>query len=194
MELHTNRLTLRSWRDSDRQPFAAMSVDPDVMRYLTPLPTPGAADAWIDRQRAHEAGHGFGIWAVAARESGVFLGAVGLVHVPYTAPFTPAVEVGWRLARHAWGRGYATEAAGAALQFGFEAAGLSGVVANAGRDHEASQQVMRRLGMTYDPADDFDHPRVPAGDPLRRQVLYRLSREMWLAWSKTAAISVMPPA
>ena len=188
MHLQTTRLTLRLWQDSDRQPFAAMSADPDVMRYLNKLPTWEAADAWIDWQMAHQAQYGFCFWAVVARPSGVFLGSVGLSGVSYPSPFRPAVQVGWRLARHAWGQGYASEAAEAAMQFGFGHLGLPGLVANTVADNAASQRVMRTLGMTHDPADDFDHPRLLADDPLRRQVLYRLSREMWLARSKPASI------
>ena len=193
MQLVTQRLTLRPWQESDRAPFAAMSVDPDVMRHLTSIPTVDAANAWIDRQIAHEAQHHFCFWAVADRVSGTFLGAVGLLHVSYEAPFTPAVEVGWRFARHAWGHGYATEAALASLRFGFEHAGLTEIVANAGRSNLASHRVMQKLGMTRDPLDDFDHPRLPVGDPLRRQVLYRISHEAWRGQSKTVETSAMPP-
>ena len=188
MHLQTTRLILRPWQDADRHPFAAMSADPDVMRHLNKLPTRDAADTWIDWQIAHQAQHGFCFWAVAARPSGTFLGSVGLSGVSYPSPFTPAVQVGWRLARHAWGQGYASEAAEEALRFGFGHLGMAGLVANTVADNAASQRVMRTLGMIHDPADDFDHPRLPADDPLRRQILYRLSRKMWQARSKPAPI------
>jgi RimJ/RimL family protein N-acetyltransferase len=178
MRIVSDRLMLRPWQDADRAPFAEMSADPAVMQYLLPLTTRDASDAWIDRQMAHLAAHGFCFWAVEA--DGGFVGTVGLGRIGYTAHFTPAVEIGWRIARAFWGLGYAPEAARAALRFGFETAACPEIVANAGFDNDKSQRVMAKLGMSRDPADDFDHPRVPEGDPLRRQVLYRLRRENWL--------------
>ena len=145
------------------------------------MPTQVESDGWIDRQRAHDAQHGFCFWAVELRATRAFIGAVGLVRVGYQAHFTPAVEIGWRVARPAWGQGYAPEAAGAALRFGFETASLAEIVANAALANENSQRVMRKLGMTRDPAGDYDHPRLPVDNPDRRQVLYRLSRQAWLA-------------
>lgn len=175
-DLHTQRLLLREWRDADRAPFAAMSADAEVMRFLMPI---ADSDAWIDRQRQHQADDGICFWPVALARSGAFIGSVGLVHVPYQTHYTPAVEVGWRLARGFWGQGYATEAAEAALCFGFVRLGLREIVANTAVDNAASQRVMLRLGMARDPADDFDHPRVPQGHALRRQVLYRLATDHW---------------
>jgi ribosomal-protein-alanine N-acetyltransferase len=177
--LHTGRLTLRSWEDRDRAPFAALSADAVVMQYLTPLPTPEAANAWIDRQRAQFAQYGFGYWAVELRETGQLVGAVGLSRPSYQAHFTPAVGVGWRLARPFWGCGYASEAAEAALQFGFEQLGLDEIVAITIPANLRSKQVMRRLGMSYSSADDFDHPNLPEGHPRRRCVLFRHSRGDW---------------
>jgi ribosomal-protein-alanine N-acetyltransferase len=181
MRITTDRLILRPWTDADRAPFAAMSTDAQTMAYLSPLPTRALSDAWIDRHVAHLAEHGFCHWAVERRADGAFLGAVGLAHVSYTEHFTPAVEIGWRIARAFWGQGYAPEAARASLRYGFETIGLPQIVANASVPNIRSQRVMSKLGMTRDLEGDFDHPRVPQGDPLRRQVLYRLSREAWLA-------------
>ena len=172
--LLTARLVLRDWTEADRAPFAAMSGDPEVMRYLTALPDRAASDAWIDRQRGRIAAQGFGFWAVAERDGGAFVGSVGLLQVPYEAHFTPAVEIGWRVARGFWRRGYALEAARASLAFGFGELGLGEIVANAVMGNAASRAVMARLGMVHDPADDFDHPRLPEGNPLRRHVLYRI--------------------
>ena len=149
------------------------------MEYLLPLATREASDAWIDRQIAHLAQYGFGLWAVEARASGVFVGAVGLLHVTYNAHFTPAIEVGWRIAREFWGRGYAPEAAAAALRFGFEDLHLQEIVANTVIANAKSQRVMLKLGMSRDPDGDFDHPRIPDGHPLHRQVLYRITRQAW---------------
>lgn len=172
--LTTPRLRMRAWRDADRTAFAAMSADPEVMAYLRPMPTRVASDAWIDRQHAHQAAHGFCFWASELRETGEFVGAIGLVHVRYDAHFTPAVEVGWRVARRFWGRGYAPEAATAALRFGFGTLGLREIVAVTTPRNANSQRVMVKLGMTRDAADDFDHPLVPEEDPLRRHVLFRM--------------------
>jgi RimJ/RimL family protein N-acetyltransferase len=177
--LQSSRLTLRAWEDGDRAAFFEMSSDPAVMQYLTPLTTREASDAWIDRHRAHFAAHGLGYWAVELQETRQLAGAVGLSRVTYQAHFTPAIGVGWRLARHCWGHGYASEAAAVALRFGFEELRPEEIVAVTVPANIRSQQVMRRLGMTYSPADDFDHPRYPEGHPWRRCVLFRLSRLDW---------------
>jgi RimJ/RimL family protein N-acetyltransferase len=180
MQLTTERLILRPFQESDRAPFAAMSVDPAVMQFLRALPTRADSDAWIDRQNAHTAAHGFGFGAVIEKETGAFIGIVGLMHIPYEAPFVPAVEIGWRIIRAGWGRGYAPEAAAATLQFGFETLGLAEIIANTVPSNQNSQRVMVKIGMTRDLAGDYDHPMIAEGDPIRRQVLYRLSRADWL--------------
>ena len=172
--LWTSRLLLRPWHDDDVTAFAEMSADPAVMEYLLPLSDRGlSVEAWVGRARAHWDEHGFGQWVVELRGAASFIGVVGLGVVPYEAPFTPAVEVAWRLARSYWGHGYATEAARAALDYGFGELGLSEIVALTVPTNQRSRRVMDRIGMTRSPEDDFDHPRVPEG-PLRRHVLYRL--------------------
>ncbi|WP_249137680.1 GNAT family N-acetyltransferase [Bradyrhizobium tropiciagri] len=158
-----------------------MSEDADVMEYLRPLATRDASDAWIDYQIIHQSSHGFCMWAVDSRASGKFIGAVGLLHVGFAARFTPAVEVGWRLARQFWGQGFAVEAARAALQFGFEEVRLAEVVAHASIRNARSRRLMAKLGMRHDSAEDFDHPRIPEDNPLRRQALYRLARDAWIS-------------
>jgi ribosomal-protein-alanine N-acetyltransferase len=178
-QLHSTRLTLRPWKDEDRAPYFELASDPVVMQYLTPLITREASDAWIDRHHAQLAEHGFAYWAVELGETGQLVGAVGLSRVTYEAHFTPAIGVGWRLAREHWGKGYASEAAETALRYGFEELRLEEIVAVTLPANIRSQQVMRRLGMTYSPADDFDHPRWPEGHPLRRCVMCRMSREVW---------------
>ena len=179
--LSTPRLRLRSWREADRAPFAAMSADAEVMAHLMPMPARERSDAWIDRQCTHQAAHGCCFWAAELRETGVFIGSIGLRYVSYTAHFTPAVEIGWRLARCFWGQGYAPEAAIASLRFGFEALGLNEIMAITTPQNTNSQRVMHKLGMTRDAADDFDHPLAPDGHRLRRCVLYRLGGGAWLA-------------
>jgi ribosomal-protein-alanine N-acetyltransferase len=165
--LRTARLLLRQWRDEDIAAFAELSADPAVMEHLMPLP------GWVARKRAHWEEHGFGQWVVEIPGEASFIGVVGLETVSYEAPFTPAVEVAWRLARTYWGRGYATEAAQAALDYGFNELRLMEIVAITVPDNWRSRRVMERLGMARSPEDDFDHPRLPEG-PLKRHVLYRL--------------------
>jgi RimJ/RimL family protein N-acetyltransferase len=117
IHLTSRRLVLRPWRDTDRLPFAELSADPQVMEYLMPLPAREASDAWIDRQKLHLAAHGFCFWAIELVASAAFIGAVGLLRVGYEAQFTPAVEIGWRLARKFWGQGYASEGGGGGAAF-----------------------------------------------------------------------------
>ncbi|MFI6497087.1 GNAT family N-acetyltransferase [Nonomuraea typhae] len=174
--MDTERLIMRRWRAADREPFAALNADPEVMAHFPNLMTREQSDAFADRIEAAFERRGYGLWALEVRETGAFIGFTGLIYWDFPAHFTPAVEVGWRLARHAWGHGYATEAARAALEFGFTQAGLEEIVSMTAVGNARSRAVMERLGMTRDPADDFDHPNVPEGSPLRRTVLYRVSR------------------
>jgi RimJ/RimL family protein N-acetyltransferase len=178
MPLVSARLILRPWVDADRQPFAAMSADPAVMEHLMPL-TPEESSGWVDRQLERLRDHGICFWALERQADGAFLGAVGLLPVGYQAHFTPAVEVGWRIARAHWGQGYAPEAAEAAIRFGFGQQGLREIVANTVAANHRSRRVMTKLGMTHDNGDDFEHPLVPEGHRLRHQVLYRLTRDRW---------------
>ena len=172
--LRTSRLLLRPWRDEDIAAFAEMSADPAVMEYLLPLSDRGlSVDAWVAQKHAHWDEHGFGQWVVELPAEASFIGVVGLETVSYEAHFTPAVEVAWRLARPYWGHGYATEAARAALDYGFDKLRLSEIVAVTVPANQRSRRVMERLGMSRTPGDDFDHPRLPEG-ALRRHVLYRL--------------------
>lgn len=175
--METDRLLLRRWRQEDREPFAALNRDPEVMRYF-PAPLARAdSDAMIERIEANFDANGFGLFAVQVCDSGAFIGFVGLWPAGFDAHFTPAVEVGWRLARSAWGNGYATEAARAAVTDGFNRLlGLDEIVSFTAGVNERSQRVMAKIGMTHDPTDDFDHPRLPVGHRLERHVLYRLQR------------------
>ncbi|GJF30598.1 N-acetyltransferase [Kitasatospora sp. NE20-6] len=172
--LRTARLTLRPWQDSDLAPWAAMNADPEVRRHLGPVLTRAQADASVAAFRAEFAARGYGWWAVETTATGTFIGFAGLDDVDPGLPFA-GVEIGWRLAREAWGHGYATEAARTCLDFGFEDLGLPEVLAVTTVANHRSQAVMQRLGMTRDPADDFDDPEAPEG-PLRTNVLYRIGR------------------
>ena len=176
--LRTARLVLRPWRESDRAPFAAMSADPAVMEHFPAVLRRDESDAFLDRVSADLDRRGWGLWAVEVGpgpgpEGGRFAGFTGLAEPRFDAHFTPAVEVGWRLARWAWGRGWATEAATAVLAHAFGPLALPEVVSFTAVTNVRSQAVMRRLGMSHDRRDDFDHPVLPAGHPLARQVLYR---------------------
>lgn len=171
--IDTERLLLRRWRRRDRKPFAALNADPEVMEHFPSRLTRDQSDAMVDRLEELFKSQGFGLWALEVKQTGEFIGFTGLNQVPFHAHFTPAVEIGWRLARSAWGHGYATEAARAALAFGFDVVGLEEVVSFTATTNVRSQAVMRRIGMSRDPADDFDHPRVD-DDRLRRHVLFRL--------------------
>jgi RimJ/RimL family protein N-acetyltransferase len=173
-EIGTGRLLLRSWRETDLAPWAAMSADPRVRQYLGPLLTAEQAAAWALNYQDDIERYGFGFWAVELRASGAFLGLAGLRAADDESP-VPGVELGWQLARPAWGHGFATEAGRAALDYGFGILGLAEIVAVTMAANVRSQAVMRRIGMTTDPADDFDDPDVDEV-PLRRHVLYRKLR------------------
>ncbi|MET7426274.1 GNAT family N-acetyltransferase [Dactylosporangium sp. NPDC005555] len=179
--LRTARLELRRWRDEDRAPFAALNADPEVMRFFPRPLTHAESDQMADRIEAQFAELGYGLWAVDVVGTGAFIGFVGLAWQRFPAHFTPALEIGWRLARAAWGHGYATEAAVAARDFAFrptgpDGAGMDEIVSITTRTNEPSQAVMRRIGMTSDPADDFLHPNLAPDHPLADHVLHRLRR------------------
>lgn len=180
-ELRTPRLLLRPWRESDLAPFAALNVDPPVLEHLPGPLSRVESDALAARIGEHFARHGFGLWALEAPGVAPFLGMAGLNVPSFEAPFTPCVEIAWRLAAEYWGRGYATEAAGSALRFGFERLGRREIVSFTVPANLRSRRVMEKLGLRRDPADDFDHPRLPAGHRLRRHVLYRITAEAWRA-------------
>jgi RimJ/RimL family protein N-acetyltransferase len=174
--LQTDRLILREWRDDDLAPFAALNADDRVAAFLPGTLTREQSDATAARIREHFARRGFGFWAVEAPGVAPFLGFVGLSVPSFEAPFTPCVEIGWRLAFEHWGRGFATEAARAAVRFGFDELGLDEIVSFTVPDNLRSRAVMERLGMRRSP-DDFAHPKLPDGHRLRRHVLYRLARK-----------------
>jgi RimJ/RimL family protein N-acetyltransferase len=171
--IETTRLHLRAWRDSDRGPFHRMNSDPRVMQYFPAPLSREESDSLIARIEAHQAQHGFTFFAAELRHTAQFIGFIGIVHTPFEAPFTPCVEIGWRLAAEFWGQGLATEGAKAVLRVGFDEWKLPEIVALTVPANLRSRRVMEKLGMTYNPADDFDHPRLPQGHPLRPHVLYR---------------------
>ena len=167
---------LRQWRESDLEPFAELNANPEVMRYFPAPLTREQSDAFAEQARTAIARQGWGLWAVEAVGQAPFVGFVGLARPRFEAHFTPAVEVGWRLGREHWGKGYATEAARAALAFGFDELDLAEIVSFTSVVNVRSRRVMERLGMTHDHRDDFDHPLLAPGDALQRHVLYRIGR------------------
>ncbi len=176
LTLRTERLLLRAWRAEDAAPFAALNGDPVVMEHFPSTLTREESDLMVERIGVRFAETGLYLWAVEVVGSDPFIGFVGLSAPTFEASFTPCVEVGWRLAKAAWGHGYATEAARTAVADGFERLGLSEIVSFTATTNLASQRVMQRLAMTHDPADDFDHPGMPDRHRLQRHVLYRLAR------------------
>jgi RimJ/RimL family protein N-acetyltransferase len=171
--LTTERLLLRGWTAADRAPFAALNADPEVMEHFPATLSRAESDAMVDRIMAALAEHGWGLWAVQVRATGAFAGFVGLNIVPDDLPVAPHVEVGWRLAQEHWGQGFAPEAARSAVDFAFGQLRLPELVSFTTTLNKPSRRVMEKLGMTHDPADDFEHPRL-AMWPERRHVLYRL--------------------
>jgi len=172
-EIRTDRLLLRRWLPSDLEPFAKMNADPLVMKHFPALLSREESDAGVARVEAHFDQHGFGFWTVEIPGTAPFIGFIGLSIPRFQAHFTPCVEVGWRLAPEFWNRGYATEGARASLKFGFEVLKLPEIVSFTVPANSASRRVMEKIGMAHNPADDFDHPGLPEGHPLRRHVLYR---------------------
>jgi RimJ/RimL family protein N-acetyltransferase len=175
-ELRTDRLILRRWLADDRVPFAQLNSDPRVMEFFPAALSREESDALADRIHAHFARHQFGLWAMEIPQRTAFAGFVGLAVPGFKAPFMPCVEIGWRLASEHWGFGYATEAARAVLTFGFDSLALDEIVSFTTPHNCRSRRVMERIGMVHNPADDFDHPGLPEGHPLRRHLLYRLCR------------------
>ena len=172
--MRTERLVMRGWRATDREPFAALNADPEVMEHFPEKLSREQSDAFADRIEAGFDERGWGLWALEA--DGEFIGYTGLQPVSFETHFTPAVEIGWRLARSAWGRGYASEAARAAAAFAFTEIELDELVSFTVPANTRSRAVMERIGMTHDAADDFDHPGLPEGHVMRRHVLYRATR------------------
>jgi RimJ/RimL family protein N-acetyltransferase len=177
--LMTERLILRRWQQTDREPFARMNQDRRVMEFMPTLLSRQESDLLADRIEDHFRDRGFGLCAVELRRDSAFIGYIGLAVPSFEAHFTPCVEIGWRLSANHWGHGLATEGAQALLPYAFGMMGLNALVSFTIPTNARSRRVMEKLGMTYDPADDFDHPRLPEGCRFRRHVLYRLQSSEW---------------
>jgi RimJ/RimL family protein N-acetyltransferase len=172
--LGTERLILRNWRAADRPPFAQMNADPLVMEFMPATLSNSESDLLVDKIEQHFQTHGFGLFAAELRASHSFIGYIGLAVPSFQARFTPRVEVGWRLSAIHWGQGLATEGAHEVMRYAFGVLKLDDLISFTAQANVRSRRVMEKVGMTHDPADDFDHPKLPEGHPLRRHVLYRL--------------------
>ncbi len=170
--IHTDRLVLRPAVDADRDAIAALNAHPRVGEWLGGVRDRAASDAFVDRVQAHDARHGFGFWVVERKADGRVIGMTGVWWVPPEMDMPNTVEIGWRFHPDAWGQGYATEAARAALDYGFGTLGLPEIIAFTARTNLASQSVMTRIGMAHAPERDFEHPGVAEGDPLKPHVVF----------------------
>ena len=173
MVIETDRLVLRRWQPSDVEPFVRLNADPRVMEFFPALRTRSQTEAMIAEIERRIDRDGFGFWAAEVKTAKQLIGFIGLNVPSDQLPFSPCVEIGWRLAFDHWGKGYAQEGARAALTFGFETIGLKEIVSFTTVANLRSRHVMERIGMTHDKDADFDHPNLPEGHPLRRHVLYR---------------------
>jgi RimJ/RimL family protein N-acetyltransferase len=178
--LVTGRLILRRWQESDREPFAALNADIRVMEFFPGKLSRRESNKFVDRIESHFEQHGFGLYATELSADQSFIGYIGLAIPQFTAAFTPCVEVGWRLAGNHWGKGLATEGAREVLRLAFGHLKLDSLVSYTVPANVRSRRVMEKLGMSNDPVEDFEHPQIPEGHPLRRHVLYRLRRVDWL--------------
>jgi RimJ/RimL family protein N-acetyltransferase len=179
VHIETERLKLRDWSDADLEPFAALNADPRVMEFFPARLDRAASDALAATIRPDLARDGYGLYAAELKATGEFIGFVGLARPNFEAPFMPAIEIGWRLARHVWGEGLASEAAAAVRDHAFADLGLDALVSFTAEWNRPSRRVMEKIGMTRDPADDFIHPKLPAGHKLAPHVLYRINKRQW---------------
>jgi RimJ/RimL family protein N-acetyltransferase len=179
ISLQTERLVLRHWHNSDRQPFARLNADAQVMEFMPSTLSEQQSNTLVDRIEAHFQEHGFGLYAAEIRSGKRFIGYIGLSVPTFHAAFTPCVEIGWRLAREYWGQGLATEGAREIVRYAFKELNLLELVSFTVPGNTRSLRVMEKIGMIHNPNDDFDHPRLPDGHTLKRHVLYRLGLSTW---------------
>ncbi len=177
--LETDRLILRSWRESDLLPMVAINQDPKVCEYFPEIGNRDTTIALIDRIIKHDEENGFSLYAVEIKASGEMIGFLGLMKPSFDAHFTPAIEIGWRLSSQHWNQGFATEGAKVVLQHAFTDLNLDEVVSFTALNNQASRRVMEKIGMKRNPNDDFDHPKLSKDCSLKRHVLYRISKNDW---------------
>ncbi len=177
--IQTDRLVLRQWDNADFEPFAALNADPRVMEYFPSTLSRQESDNLANRICTQLAEQGWGLWAVSVPGIANFIGFIGLARPSFDAHFTPAVEIGWRLAFDYWGKGYATEGAKTALAYGFETLNLGEIVSFTAVKNMRSRRIMEKIGLHHNSQDDFDHPKLAESHPLKRHVLYRMSQQEW---------------
>ncbi|HEV8053187.1 MAG TPA: GNAT family N-acetyltransferase [Parachlamydiaceae bacterium] len=177
--IETNRLILRHWQQEDLEHFVAMNSDPHVMEHFPALKSFDESLKEYHAIAEHFEKNGYGCWAVSEVNKAEFIGFIGLRYIDFLAAFTPTVEVGWRLKYEYWGKGYATEGAKASLNYGFEILRLPEIISFTSTQNLRSRAVMERIGMQPCPNNDFDHPKLPDGHPLRRHIFYRVYRDEW---------------
>lgn len=177
--IKTTRLILRPWRKEDLEPFADLNADAKVMEYFPSTLSRKESDDLANRISSKLEEQEWGLWAVSVPGIVDFIGFIGLAEPSFDAHFTPAVEVGWRLAFDHWGKGYATEGAKAILEHGFKTLNLNEIVSFTAVQNMRSRRIMEKIGMHHDPKDDFDHPKLPEDHSLRRHVLYRINHSQW---------------
>lgn len=179
MRLETDRLILREWREADKKLYARIIGDPEVRRFFPGVGSYDDADAGIERARQRLKDFGFSFLAVERKQDGAFMGMLGMApfrdELRDVIPTNPAVEIGWQLGKEFWGQGYAPEGARAFLDYAWMPLGLPEVVAITYAGNWPSRRVMEKIGMTYDPRGDFEHPDVPVGHKVRPHVLYRIA-------------------
>jgi len=172
----SERLGFRTWLDRDTEPFFQLNSDPEVMEFFPSLHSYEQTVAYIDRITTFFEENNFGLWAVDEKDSGKFIGFIGLTRATFESPFTPCIEIGWRLAKAFWGKGYATEGAAACLDYGFNTLGLSEINSFTAVTNKRSERVMQKIGMKY--IGNFEHTSLPEGHPLRPHVLYKIEKPL----------------
>lgn len=178
--LSTDRLILRRWKDSDVEPFVTMNCDPEVMRFYPSVLTREQSIELIDRIERRFESESLGLWATEVKSTGQFIGYVGLWTPGWESSFTPCVEIGWRICHSSWGKGYAPEAAREVLRDGFERLQLKEILSWTATVNQNSMRVMQKIGMYSDPSENFMHPAIEEGSPLKLHVLYRLTESSWI--------------
>ena len=177
--LETDRLILRTWHDEDLQPMLAINQDPKVMEYFPELQDLEATKKLIVRINSHFEKYGYTVYATERKDSGEFIGFIGLFTPEFESHFTPSTEIGWRLSSNHWGQGFATEGAKAVLDYAFRELKMPEIVSFTAAGNAKSIRVMQKIGLQHNETDDFDHPKLDDESPLKRHVLYRLSREKY---------------
>ena len=184
--LFTSRLRMTVFSQSHLSELVRLNADPEVMRYFPATLNPAESAALLQRIIEHQRINGYSLFALHLKESDAFVGWCGLMRVPFSAHFTPAVEIGWRLNKIFWGKGLASEAAKSILRFGFLDLGLSKIVSFTAELNQPFIRVMQKIWMKCNPEDTFDHPKLPLNHPLQRHILYRSQKTDWLEHYETS--------